>query len=186
MKYILIIIVGAGLFGCTIKPPEVQLTGEKTALERQILGTYHEISDEAWMIASVRSSEFETKIEQKSPISEEKQRVLEAIQNQNFNQDDIDEFKRKGCVGENNQGYLEILLCEDAEQNPQYNRLIQEVVAEENRDREIIMYRVIEVNPDLSEDDMEKVRQIFVDRNHQNAKPGEWIQMDDGTWVQKK
>ena len=58
---------------CAVKAPEVRITGEKTALEKQILGTYAQIKEDVWMVASVRSSEAGEKV----VISEEKKQVLE-------------------------------------------------------------------------------------------------------------
>ena len=31
--------------GCSVEAPEVKITGEKTALENQVIGTYEEIAD---------------------------------------------------------------------------------------------------------------------------------------------
>ncbi|RMH73462.1 MAG: DUF1318 domain-containing protein [Gemmatimonadetes bacterium] len=169
----------------TVKTPELQLTGRKTALERQIQGTYDPVRDGMWLNASFYYRE------DRSPtplpftrISQTKNRVLDAIQNQAFNQDDIAEFKSEGCVGENNQGYLTILDC-PLRAETLYQRRLEEIVAEENRDREIIMRRVIETNPELTDADFPEIQTVFANRNRQNAKPGEWIQTDGGQWIQR-
>ena len=167
---------------CSIHPPDIKITDEKTALENQILGTYNEIEEDVWMVASVRSSEPGEKVE----ISEEKEEVLNAYQNREFNKDDIDEFKLDGCVGENNQGFLDVRSSERLKSDEQYKKLVEQKVTEENRDRTIIMQRIIEVNHNLADGDMNKVKEIFAQMNRDNAKAGEWIQDPEGKWMQKK
>ena len=56
--------------GCAIRAPEVHVTGEKTALEREVIGTYHEMEEDTWMIASTRSTKGEGDVK----ISPEKKR----------------------------------------------------------------------------------------------------------------
>ena len=97
-------LVGALVFNCSVKAPEVNITGEKTALENQVIGTYQQIEQDVWTLTSVRS----VNSTQKPKMSSEKKRVLEAVQGRKFNKDDIEEFLKNGLVGENNQGLLEI------------------------------------------------------------------------------
>ena len=134
------------------------------------------------MVASVRSSEAGEQV----IISEEKKRVLEAMQNREFNKDDVDEFKKEGCVGENNQGLLELRPCAKLEKDPAYKALVERIVEEDNRDRKIIMRRVIEVNETIQPEDEAEAAAVFAKMNRDNAQPGEWIQLPDGKWTQKK
>ena len=186
MKRRIIVLVMVGLVlafsNCAVKAPEVRITGEKTALEKQILGTYARIEEDVWMVASVRSSEAGEKV----VISEEKKQVLEAMQSREFNKDDIDEFKKDGCVGENNQGLLELRLCAKLEKDPEYKALVQRIVEEDNRDRKIIMKRVIEVNENIQAEGEAEVAAVFAKMNRDNARPGEWIQLPDSKWTKKK
>jgi uncharacterized protein YdbL (DUF1318 family) len=158
------------------------MTGEKTSLESQILGDYKEIEDDVWMTASERSGGT---VAGRDFISEEKMRVLEAIQNRKFNRDDIDEFKREEILGENNRGYLTFLGNERTEQDSKFENIVKEIMAEENRDRKIIMERVISVDPNMTMADMPEVEKLFADQNRQQAQSGIWIQKDDGEWVKK-
>jgi hypothetical protein len=48
------------------------------------------------------------------------------------------------------------------------------------------MRRVIQVNPDLSPQDLPSVRRVFGKLNAQGARPGEKIQLEDRTWTEKK
>ena len=56
---ILAVLALAAASGCAIHAPTIQVTGEKSALEDQILGTYASLEKKTWEVASVRSSENE-------------------------------------------------------------------------------------------------------------------------------
>jgi len=59
-------------------------------------------------------------------------------------------------------------------------------MAEENRDREIIYARVLQVNEAAAEAGPEKVYEIFAKLNQDTSEPGTWLQLAEGTWVKKK
>ncbi|HHS12581.1 MAG TPA: DUF1318 domain-containing protein [bacterium] len=178
-------LIGVGLLflvtQCSIKAPEVRVTGEKTALEREVLGTYHQLEEDTWMVASMRSSRREGEVR----LSPEKERVLEAMQTQKFNKDDVDEFKRKGLVGESKDGMLVIRSSKILEENPEMDRLVREIVQEENENRTLIMNRVVELNDRLRESRQEEILNIFARMNQENSPRGTWIERDDGTWIKK-
>ena len=170
------------LIQCSIKAPEINITGEKTALESQVLGAFQQIESDSWVIASTRafgSGGAEA-------LSAQKQKVLDAVQNRKFNKDDIDEFKRDKVIGENNKGFLEILPTDRYEHDLQYQKLVDQIVAEENRDRKIIYERILATNPSLADADEEKLYEIFTKLNVDNSEPGTLYQLPDGTWVEKK
>jgi len=182
MRHSLISLVVVFLCACSIRAPEIKITGEKTALENQVLGTYREIEEDTRMIASTRIAGERGRRE---VLSIEKRRVLDAILNRRFNKDDIDEFKRDGVIGENNQGFLEIRPSDKLEKDPEYKKRVLQLVAQENRDRKIIMDRVIAVNENIREEDREKVYAVFAKMNRDSAEKGTWIQLPDGRWVRK-
>ena len=166
---------------CSFKAPEVRVTGEMTALEKEVLGTYRQMEEDTWMVASTRS---EGNTEQQ--ISPEKKRVLEAMQDQKFNKDDIDEFKRKGYVGEDNNGLLDIRESEALKQDNTLSDFVKRIVDEENGAREVIMSRVIQLNDALKNAVEENVRFIFAQMNQENSPAGTWIQKQLGQWIRKK
>jgi uncharacterized protein YdbL (DUF1318 family) len=185
MNHIRFNIVSAFFFllilGCSIKAPEVRVTGEKTALEREVIGTYHQMREDTWMIASTRSVAEDTTAD----VSPEKKQVLEALREQEYNKDDIDEFKRKGYVGENNQSFLDIRPSESLESDAETKKLVEEIVSEENRDREAIMGRVIELNESLKKAVREEVLVIFARMHQENSPQGTWVQQPEGKWIKK-
>jgi uncharacterized protein YdbL (DUF1318 family) len=169
------------LAACTIHTPEMKFTGEKTALENQILGTYNQVREDVWMVASVRAANPDSQI----TLSEEKRAVLTAIQNREFNKDDVDEFKRDGAVGENAKGLLEIRPLPKLDSDSAYRKLVENIVAEENRDRQLIMQRIMEINPNVQATGVTEVEKVFAKLNRDSARTGEWMQLPEGAWVKK-
>jgi uncharacterized protein YdbL (DUF1318 family) len=176
-----LVLIGA-LVACSVKAPELTVTGEKTALENQILGTYQQIEGDTYVIASTRAVGSSTA----APVSDQKKQVLDAVQNRKFNKDDIDELKQAKVVGENNQGFLEILPTERYQQDADYKSLADKLVAEENRDRQVVYERVLTVNQSAAEAGEGKVSEIFAKLNYDNSAVGTLVQMADGSWIEKK
>ena len=170
------------LLQCSIRVPEVTVTGEMTALEKQILGTYQQLEDESQLIASSRATNRETQ----TLVSSEKRKVLQAIKNRKFNQDDINEFKKLEIVGEKTDGLLEILHSEKMETDPYLQRLVNQVVTEENNDRAIILQRILNMNENVDEQKKTQIELIFARINFENSRSGTWIQNEDGSWIKKE
>ena len=84
----------------------------------------------------------------------------------------IIQMKTDGIIGENFQGYLAYIT--DQQQN-------QEIVDGENMDREkIYTYIAQKEGADKSLVGIRRAKQIA-----ENAKPGEYLQNEDGSWYQK-
>jgi uncharacterized protein YdbL (DUF1318 family) len=166
---------------CSVKAPEVKVTGEKTALENQVIGTYAEIEQDAWTLASVRS----TTPGQAPKMPAEKKKVFEAVQGRKFNKDDIDEFKKAEIVGENNMGLLEIRNYQKLESDPELKTRVAKIVETENGYRKIIMDRIIVLNESAAKAGNENVAKIFAKINQDNSEAGTWVQSDDGKWIKK-
>jgi len=166
---------------CSVKAPELNVTGEKTALENQVLGTFQKIESDAWLIASTRSIGSNTI----APATGEKKQVLDAVQNRKFNKDDIDELKRAKVVGENNQGYLQVLTQPRYQDDAEYRRSVDQIVSEENRDRKIIFERILTLNETAANAGPNKYSQVLARLNYDNSEPGTMIQDEDGRWLEK-
>lgn len=182
IQFLLTLLAGLLLVAsCSIKPPEVRVTGEMTALEKEVIGTYRQIDQDTWMVASTRSDEPQKTV----TISPEKKRVLDAKQRQRFNQDDVEEFKKKGYVGENNQGFLAVIDSTRLDADAEKAGLVKTILKEENEDREVIIDRVIELNESLKNAVRENILAIFAEMNQKNSPVGTWIQNQLGKWMQK-
>jgi uncharacterized protein YdbL (DUF1318 family) len=166
---------------CSIKTPEITLTGEKTALESQILGAYEQLSTQNQLTTSVRTDDNSAS----NALSEQQETVSKAMQDQKFNKDEIDEFKRDKVIGENNTGYLEILGGTKYDEDPVFKRIVTQITAEENRDRRIIYQRLLAVNASVATSKEGEPGAIFAKMQVEKSAPGTMIQLENGQWIEK-
>ena len=172
------------LAGCGGKPVDINVTivDQKTALENQILGSFEELSNEVLLLASVRSIDEEGKLKPVTEIPKGKLRALRAMQRQEFNRDDIQEFKQTLCAGEGNDGTLKFFDNARTKTDAKFKEFAEAIIAEENEDRLIILQRIVATNENFTEQDLPKIRKIYASLNRDNAKPGEKIQQENGDW----
>ena len=187
MKSLFILSVFFFVIGCTARPEvQVTLVDTRTALENQVLGSYKELNREFVMVASVRSVDEKGIAEDRlKGMSASQRDAMKAMQAREFNRDDIDDFKKNGCIGENNLGLLDIFPCDRAKGDPKYEGLLKDVVKEENESRMVIRKRVIIMNESLKESDLPNIQKVFANMNQNSARQGEMVQKEDGSWVRK-
>ncbi|MBT5471862.1 MAG: DUF1318 domain-containing protein [Nitrospina sp.] len=175
------------LTGCAEKLVDVNVTivDQKTALENQILGSYEELGNEVLLLASVRSVDEEGKLKPVIEVPKGKRKALRAMQRQEFNHDDIQEFKQTLCAGEGNDGLLNFFDNDRTQKDPKYKEFVVAILKEENEDRLTILQRIVATNESFSETDLPKVQKISASLNRDNALAGEKIQSDKGTWSNK-
>ena len=178
----------AALSACGGKLADVNVTvvDQKTALENQVLGSYEELGQDVMLLASVRSVDENGKLKTVAEIPPGKMKAVRAKQRQEFNQDDINQFKQAGAAGEGKDGYLVFFETEKTKTDAEYKKFVQTLVAEENQDRKAIYERIVATNTAFTEGDLPKVEKISASLNRDNAKPGEKIQLDNGSWSVKK
>lgn len=187
IKILTPLIVFFSLSGCAEKFVDVNVTivDQKTALENQILGSYEELGNEVLLLASVRSVDEEGKLKPIIKVPKGKREALRAMQRQEFNHDDIQEFKSTLCAGEGNDGLLKFFDNERTLKDPKYKEFVVAILKEENADRLTILNRIVATNENFSEKDLPKVQKISASLNRDNALAGEKIQSDEGTWSTK-
>ena len=170
--------------GCAEKLIDVNVTivDQKTALENQILGSYEELGNEVLLLASVRSVDEEGKLKPVIEVPKGKRKALRAMQRQEFNRDDIQEFKNTSCAGEGNDGQLKYFENERTLKDSGYKKFVVAILQEENEDRLTILQRIVATNKHFTEKDLPKVQKISASLNRNNAQDGEKIQSDNGAW----
>lgn len=181
---LLVLVLPLAFASCTGKLVDVNVTivDQKTALENQILGSYEELGNDVLLLASVRSVDEEGKLKPATEIPKKKLNALRAMQRQEFNRDDIQEFKKSLVAGEGNDGLLQFFETEKTKSDAQFKEFATAIIAEENEDRLVILKRIVATNENFSEKDLPKVQKISASLNRDNAKPGEKIQQEDGSW----
>lgn len=185
--------------GCTLANVNVEVLSERTALENQVLGTYNSLDREMLLVASVRGVDARGKLRKPPEHSQEHKDAVTAMQLLSFHADDIQRFKTLGWVGENKEGFLKVFGInrnDGGDENiPEelkefalryQDKELETVILQSNEAREVIMGRVIETNENLTKENLPRIRRIFGKLNAENALPGEKIQQEDGTWIEKK
>ncbi len=187
-----IILIAGFVSGCTVAV-NVEMVSERTALENQVLGSYNSIDREMLLVASVRGVDSKGNIKKTPAHSQDHKDAVSAMQIQSFHADDIRFLKQLGWIGEGNNGLLSKFEM-DKEKIPEdlkdfSERLKPEefnyIVSEVNRSRQVIMQRVIDINENMTVNDLQKIQKIFGKLNAENALPGEKFQTEEGAWVVK-
>lgn len=159
--------------------------GERSSLERQVLGTYQEIGRDLSAYASVRGVNPDGTLKTPPKSTDSQARVLEAMGNRRYNRDDLDLLLTNGIVGEGADGMLAV-LAEIPELLDQMTApLITQLIAEENRDRGIIIDRLVRTTPGVTEENRGEVAWVFATLNHDQAPASSRIQAKTGEWKTK-
>jgi uncharacterized protein YdbL (DUF1318 family) len=170
------------LSGCV--SAKINVVDERTALENQILGSYEELDRDMQLLASVRAVDAEGQTRQVPDYTQERRQAITARQTQKFNQDDIDELKQAGCIGEAKDGTLSKRPCPRAS-DPAVAGRLERLIASENQARSVILRFAVTASPDLTEKDLPQVTQAYARMQREKAKTGDWIQQPSGEWVRK-
>ena len=145
-------------------------------MENQIFGSYEELGNDVLILASVRSIDEEVKLKPATKIPKGKLNALRVMLRQEFNQDDIQDFKNPQVAGEGNDGLLNFFETERTKTDAGFKEFSSAIIAEENEDR------IVATNENFTNRDLPKVQKISTSLNHDNAKPDETIQQEDGNW----
>lgn len=167
------------LTACTIRIPRVNITGELTDLEKQVLGSYKRLEMESRSLTSYSTSQFN----QSASRADNNNPVLQALKNRQLDRAKIDSLKRLGIVGENNKGYLEIVDSSNISRTGEPESAVRQIVQRENSNRKVIRSRIVAMNAPANRKQIEAVvAKIIIGKS---AK-GTWIQSENGNWVKKK
>ncbi|MEN9835088.1 MAG: hypothetical protein RL011_1281 [Pseudomonadota bacterium] len=154
------------------------VTGSRSALENQVMGSYKELDDDLILASSVRGPS----------TSGQRKPAVDARLNQQFNQDDLGELADLGIIGEAASGTVVVLssaVSRAANTTPSQLQLAKQLVTEENRDRAIIWQRIIATNPNLRPSDLPQVQKTYAKIRRQALAPGQWFQDERGVWQKK-
>jgi len=162
-----------------IHPPAIHITGEKTALERQVIGEYREIEKDAWVTSTVM---VPSKGERRAVVAAD-ETMLQAIKLMELNEDKIRLYKDMGIIGEMNNGYVGI-VDEKKLQSMREGTVIRTLVNDENNARQIIFIKSSD-SKDARDPETIQFGYDFAKEQYAKAKKGDWLQKEDGSWVKK-
>lgn len=172
---------------CTIKPPEVIITSEKTALENQLLGSTAKITDDpistaAVWSAAVRYDQRPYDLSDTSVTSDEAARrrlILAQIRRQTM-QEYISQLKKSGYIGERQDGFLKVM----SDTVSQYDAVTR-VVTAENEDRTIIMEFYGRSQGMATDKDLTSIKMNFAEIMARISPTGTWVEDRQGGWTRK-
>jgi hypothetical protein len=108
--------------------------------------------------------------------------IRRIVQSRGARVEELDRFKVSGAIGENNQALVEI---RDLQSLPLAERAaLQRLVKAENDDREQ-MFKEIAAATGADMSTLPQIRETYAETLRNKAKPGEWIQLANGSWKQK-
>ncbi len=155
--------------------------GQKTSLEKQLMGEEEPLTEEEILASSVRAPGGSVPAGSADDLQS---RVLSARRRQLFNRDDVDELKAAGCLGEGLKAKLTRRPC-DADSDPETARLTERMVNEENEDRHAIIVWAIGIDQVLTSADRPQIEAIYHRLVVERARAGDWVQAKDGRWSRR-
>lgn len=195
---------------CSIVIPPVTLTGNKTAIEKQIIGEKNELEKDVWMISSAKTTStvnLDLEDEKKRAKKEKSNSyAFEALYLISIFGPKLDKLKADRVAGENNKGYITNLLSvksihhqsevltkydarfeRDPDKGRNYRTLVQ-TVKQINRARTLMAGGFIEDQKKKNRRVDLKIEKLVKQqrRKYQDGSlKGSYIQLDNGRWVQK-
>ena len=109
-------------------------------------------------------------------IKEMTPEIQQALQNRQLRYDELQRLKAQGILGENAEGYVEVLKNAVLEANS--------IAAAENKNRRVIYNAIVQQN-NLPPSGIDPVQAAFADVQREKARPGDFIQSSNGQWTQK-
>jgi len=170
---------------CIIAPPAINLTGEKTVIERQIVGDYMELEKDAWTVSSVKTNTGKKNVSGKTSGDEELFKLLKVRE---FHFEKIKDYKSEGAIGEGNTGYIQYMETKKYESSPADKKTLLTVIEEENKVRKEIFKRSISLSKGSApaKGEIDSFGKTFAEEQRGLATKDEWIQETSGNWGRKK
>ena len=168
-----------------IVPPDVVLTGEKTVVERHLVGDYMELEKDAWTISSVKTAVAKKSVSGKIAGDPE---LLKHIKVREFHSDKIKEYKTEGAIGETSTGLIKYMEINKYESSPAEKKILLILIEEENKARQEIFSRSVLVSKgsEPSRGEIDSFAKAFAEEQRGLASKDEWIQENSGKWIRKK
>jgi len=186
-SFLFLSIILSILYACTIKPPEVHITSEKTALENQMFGEKTRVSSDPSTSIAVWASlqRYSWEGEEEELLSRyrdeyNKRRLTLAQLRRKTMSEYIHELKRQGVLGESHDGRI-VIMADSIRSDSR----ISKIAESENQDREIILDFYFESRGIEDETGMMGARLEFAQVMARLSPDGTWIQDYESNWTIK-
>lgn len=166
---------------CWISPPDINLTGQKTVIERQIVGDYRELEKDAWVVSSVK-----TNMAGRTGARDEE--IFRAFKTRDDLLDIVRKYKDDGAVGESNLGLLGYIGTPAYEREASKKKALLAVMEQENGARKVIFRKTL-IKAGIAAPNDGQVASLgrrFAEEQRAFAKNNDWLQGNDGKWARKK
>lgn len=110
--------------------------------------------------------------------AKEEQSSLEIAANRRERSGEIQALKNNGIIGEDRDGYLDLRKTPT---DPKYLQYANGIIKDENGDRAFLYLS----NAQAQNKPLEMIESDYAQLWRDRAFPGEWIQKENGTWIQK-
>ncbi|MBP7603301.1 MAG: DUF1318 domain-containing protein [Spirochaetes bacterium] len=169
-----------------ISPPDIHLTGEKTVIERQIVGDYRELERDAWIVSSVKTDVARSR--GPAVVMGGDEALLRAVKIREFNEAKIRAYKDEGAVGEASTGLAVYLPQKRYESDASRRAALMRVLEDENAARRTIFERSVARagTGEPSRRDVDAFGAAFAEEQAALARKNDWVQEKTGKWVRKK
>jgi len=168
----------------TVVPPAIVITGEKTIIERQIVGEYREIEKDAWIISSAMTPVYGARSTAAGASGDRE--LMTALRIRDFNDEKIRKYKDEGSVGETAEGVVAYRQAPRYEKDPEARTTLMKAVGEENSARSVIFRRSLESAAEPSGDEIAAAGRKFAAEQELLSRKGDWIRDANGKWYRKK
>ncbi len=169
-----------------ISPPDIHLTGEKTVIERQIVGDYRELERDAWIVSSVKTDVARSR--GPAVVMGGDEALLRAVKIREFNEEKIRTYKDDGAVGEANSGMAVYMPQKKYDSDAALKTALLRVLEDENAARKTIFERSVARagSGEPAPRDVVTFGAAFAEEQAALAKRNDWVQDMTGKWVRKK
>ncbi|MDX8396673.1 MAG: hypothetical protein R8K22_09685 [Mariprofundaceae bacterium] len=169
-RYICIFMIGSGLIfsACSIAP-KIELVSKQTALERQLMGSMADLDKQSLLMTPVRGKSSAQALDP----------YRKAIAGRAFRLDEIESWLKQGYVAEHENGTIKKIKVLPKNPTRIYQRF-HRLVADENRDRSLIIDHLIHNSLDLSPADKVELGKIFHQLRLKELPDGAWVENMDG------
>ncbi len=168
-----------------ITPPDINLTGERTVIERQVIGDYRELEKDAWIVSSAQTSVAHGRSQQMMQTGDEV--LFRALKIREFHREKIRRYKDNEAVGEGKDGLLYYRQNSYFEKSQEQKKQLLVVLDEENKARKTIFKRSVSAAKKEENDALiQEFASRFAEEQRAMAQKGDWVQLENGRWVKKR
>ncbi len=171
---------------CVISSPKITLTGDKTAIERQIVGDYRELEKDSWVISSVKTTVQRSGGGAGTAVAGDRE-IFAAMKIREFHRDKVRKYKDRGLLGEANSGYVLYIKSDQVEKDKKEKDLVLMIVENENSARKQIFTRTLfkSKNKQPSDDEILSFGKVFAQEQRALSQKNDMMQDETGRWVKK-